>query len=656
MILNITTSKDNTNLILRPADFDIAEFRKRGIGFYVKNINNGYLNDNGIVIPINNADINVIYSKIKKLFVYRLKCELVSDQSSSTIINKAEQEAEKFSEFSRKALLIRNNNNVDRELEAFTNVLKTKQFKRILKPHQLLSAYHLAFSQNACNFSVPGSGKTTTVLAAYEYLRYTDNNQKKVNKLLVVCPLAAFISWGAEFEKCYGRSPKVLEIMGGVSIKKIEDSLLRSNVEEDIILASYGSIDGKREIIKHFLKNNDVMVVLDEAHRIKNVEEGIQSYAALSLSTDAKSRVVLTGTPAPNSYVDLYNLYKFIWPANNVIGYSTTQLATMSKIKNDGRIPDLINRITPFFIRVKKSDLELPDPIFNSPNSIPMSKIQQIIYDAISEMAIKSFEDNNISNIFKKSALIRMRQAATNPNLLNKPLDDYYGSLSEDTFFIAEQEIPLENTINVADSILDLIRKYAILETPNKFIAAKELAQRIIDNGGKLLIWCEFIGTCQNLSAYLEDNNIKNKILYGATSQDDRRNIIEEFRKEESEFNIIVANPHAVGESISLHEACHNALYLEQGYNAGTYMQSKDRIHRVGLKDADKTNYYFFHSANTVDGTIYERVFDKEKRMLEIMEKEEIPLLVNNADYMEDTEDDIKAIIRAYYEYRKQNI
>ena len=60
----------------------------------------------------------------------------------------------------------------------------------------------------------------------------------------------------------------------------------------------------------------------------------------------------------------------------------------------------------------------------------------------------------------------------------------------------------------------------------------------------------------------------------------------------ENSFKVLIANPHAVGESISLHKACHNALYFEQGFNAGVYMQSKDRIHRVGLEMSDETNYF----------------------------------------------------------------
>ncbi len=646
--IELTVNDDNSAFILKPIDFSF--FQLRGLNIYVKSINNGIVHDDVVEIPFDNADVNQLYFDILELFTKRLACKINSDHKSESLITDAKEEAEKFIEFSKKALQIRNNEIVKIELESFIGILDEDRFKRTLKPFQLLSAYHLAFSQNACNFSVPGSGKTTTVLAAYELLKNTKDEMKKIEKLLVVGPLAAFLAWKSEFKECYDRDPKVLEIKGGISVDYIEKKLLRSVVEEDIIIASYGSIDARKEILQRFLKNNRVMVVLDEAHRIKNVEDGIQSYAALSLSQHAKSRVILTGTPAPNSYVDLYNLYKFIWPANNIIGYSIPQLNVMSRTENDRRIPDLISRISPFFIRVKKSDLHLPEPVFHEPFPVSMSPIQRTIYDAIENMAVHAFENTSLAEMFRKSALIRLRQAASNPNLLNKPLDDYYDSQDEE-----ERFIPLINEIDVDNNILFLIRHYAEKEVPSKFILAKDLANQIIEQGGKLLVWCEFIGTCLDLSEHLTKNGIKNEILFGGTSQEERERIIIDFHND-CELSVVIANPHAVGESVSLHKACHNALYLEQGYNAGVYMQSKDRIHRVGLKETDVTNYYFLHAQDSIDSITYDRVKEKEERMLKLIDSEEIPLLSKNADFLEDNEDDIKAIIREYYERKLRNI
>jgi SNF2 family DNA or RNA helicase len=647
--IELTINGNNNTFVLKPVDFSFSQLR--GLNIYVKSINNGILRNGNVEIPFDNADINRLYLMILELFSKRFGCKINASNNAGLLIEDAETEANKFIEFSKKALQIRNNEILKSDLEDFIGIFDEDRFKRTLKPFQLLAAYHLAFSQNACNFSVPGSGKTTTVLAAYELLKNTTDKIKKIDKLLVIGPLSSFFAWKNEFKECYKREPKVLEIKAGITIEYIEERLIRSVVEEDIIIASYGSIDSRKDILKQFLKDNRTMVVLDEAHRIKNVEDGIQSYAALSLAPYAKARVILTGTPAANSYVDLFNLYKFIWPSHDIIGYSIPQLKVMSQRESDSRVKDLLDRISPFFIRVKKSDLNLPEPIFHQPLSVPMLPIQRVIYDAIEKMAISTFENTSFTEFFRKAALIRLRQAASNPNLLNKPLDAYFGNEDE----MESQSIPLNNNITVGSDILSLIRSYTEKEIPSKFIATKNLAIKIINQGGKLLIWCEFVDTCIDLHNYLIKNNINNKILYGGTPQEEREQIITDFHHDD-ELPIIIANPHAVGESISLHKACHNALYLEQGYNAGVYMQSKDRIHRVGLEETDVTNYYFIHAEDSIDSITYNRVMEKEERMLKLIDSEEIPLLSNNLDFIEDTEDDIKAIIRGYYERKIRSI
>ena len=68
-------------------------------------------------------------------------------------------------------------------------VIKSEISARTLYPLQLLSAYHLAFSQNSCNFSVPGSGKTSIVYGAFSYLKKLDKEDTKfVDKIFIIGP------------------------------------------------------------------------------------------------------------------------------------------------------------------------------------------------------------------------------------------------------------------------------------------------------------------------------------------------------------------------------------------------------------------------------------------------------------------------------------
>ena len=57
-------------------------------------------------------------------------------------------------------------------------------------------AFYLTMMQKSGNFSVPGSGKTSTVYGMYAYL----NTINKVNKILMIGPLNSFSSWITEYQ------------------------------------------------------------------------------------------------------------------------------------------------------------------------------------------------------------------------------------------------------------------------------------------------------------------------------------------------------------------------------------------------------------------------------------------------------------------------
>ena len=70
----------------------------------------------------------------------------------------------------------------------------------------------------------------------------------------------------------------------------------------------------------------------------------------------------------------------------------------------------------------------------------------------------------------------------------------------------------------------------------------------------------------------------KRQAIYGATEQDDRDKIIEDFNFTNN-VDVIVTNPATLAESVSLHKACHDAHYLELNYNLYQYLQSLSLIH-----------------------------------------------------------------------------
>lgn len=577
-------------------------------------------------------------------------CQVSYSNQTDEAVEHYLEEEHKFSEFSSKALSIRNNQCSMDDLHAFKDSLIEHLPARTLYDLQLLSAFHLAFSQNACNFSVPGAGKTSVVYGAYAYLKNLPNNHfKHVNRLLIIGPLSSFAPWELEYEECFGRPASSKRLTGQLSLESKKQYLYNDDHTE-ITLISYNSVISLVSELRHFLRQNKVMVVLDEAHKIKNTNGGIVAQSVMSLASESTSRVILTGTPAPNGYEDLYNLFKFIWPSKKIIRFQPGQLRDMSKNINDYRVGLLIDQIAPFFIRVKKTDLNIPEPTIHPPLQVKMHESQRRIYDFIESKYIQeiSAEDKLFKSSIVKARVLRLMQAATNPLLLSQPLKDF-----------AEIEgIDLNDTLE-DDSILQAVLKYAGTEIPAKFEKALELIRDIISKNGKVIVWACYIRTIEMFSEFLNSNGIYNKTLYGATPiasdtltpeseefEFTREAIVKEFNDLSSGLNVVVANPFAVAESISLHKACHNAIYIERSFNAAHFIQSKDRIHRYGLPPETETNYYYLVSEDSIDETINERLTIKENMLTEIMESMPIPLFSNVIG--EGGDEDVKAVLRDY--------
>lgn len=608
--------------------------------------------DDRIVVEVGD-DLNKCLNRIKKICEY-IGAELVYSGRVSEAISNYVLEEEKFEEFAEKARLIRDNQCNKNDFKQFVDSVSKNLSNRSLYELQLLSAYHLAFSQNSCNFSVPGAGKTSVVYGAFAYLSNLNPDDKKyVDRLLIISPLSAFGPWELEYEECFGEKPSTKRLNGKLSIEEKKQYLYSPNPSK-ITLLSYNSVPSLKDELTYYLKNNNVMVVLDEAHKIKNTNGGVTAEGVLEIASYCSSRIVLTGTPAPNGYEDLYNLYKFIWPTKKIIPFEVYQLKDMSKNENDPRVDTLLHAIEPFFIRVKKSDLGIPPAVDHEPIIVPMNETQRRIYDAIEKKYMNdiiSSKDNWFRRDLIKARLVRMMQASTNPNLLNIPLKDFAEYEGFDPEAVAED----------ATLISDILQ-YSKNETPAKFVKARELIEQIISKGEKVIVWAIYIKNILDFEQYLHSCDIPCKTLYGATpvasgDEDEnevetREKIVSEFHKPDSSFKVVIANPFAVAESISLHKTCHNAIYMERSFNAAHFIQSKDRIHRYGLKPGIETNYYYLLSEESVDEVIHNRLIEKETRLREIIESMPIPLFENVG--LESGDDDIKALIEAYVNRTKK--
>lgn len=643
---------DNGNLILNNVDLEILYNRSYKIVFHRLNV---FVEDEIIKIPVHNNILELV-DQITKLFQNNEIQILYSDNLKKILFN-FDREKEYFKEFSENAFRIKNDKFKDfpdlvSKFESFKQNLN-KHFKRDLYLLQELSAFHIAFSQNACNFSVPGAGKTTIVYAAYSYLKnLPKENPLHVDYLFVIGPLSSFYPWENEYLKCFGVKPSVKRLSGDSNITKTsKKEHLYSSSPSELTLIFHGGVDKLQEEIIDFLKRNKTMVIVDEAHRIKN-PEGIWGSSITNISKEATSRVVLTGTPVPNGYEDLYNLYKFIYPYKykEILGFSFQNLIKITEKEDleEARIEQFKLNISPFFIRIKKSDLKLP-PIKENLVRVEMDRIQKKVYEYIeSEYVTNDFINNpsaTVKDTLNKAKLIRLRQAATNISLLSKSLKNSMLSSFED--FDPNSVYTTLNDDFIDDSyFFSLISNYDSIEIPNKFIAIKKIIDEKISKNEKVLIWTIFIQNAKQLQEYLNSFNIESKLLIGEIEQAEREETISKFNDPKNlDFLITIANPFSVSESISLHNGCHCAIYLERDYNCSNFLQSKDRIHRVGIEKGQLTEYYYLISEDTIDEQILRGLDLKIERMENII-NDDIPLFNRIDD--EDETDIIREIIKKY--------
>lgn len=605
--------------------------------------------------------LNEFQKNFKELLI-DTELEIILDESFLSKITSFEEDEELFSDFSAKALSIWSSAYETEELKAFSKTIEKNLPTRKLYKLQLLSSFHLSFSQNACNFSVPGAGKTSIVYGAFSFLNSLEKTSKKyVNKLMIIGPPSSFKPWEDEYLLCFGVKPSSIRLNSETNIKERISSLSGQITDQhNLFLITYNSVPTLIEYLIRFCNSNKnkVMLVCDEAHKIKNLG-GTWSSNVLRLAPYASSRVVLTGTPLPNGYEDLVNLFRFIYPNRDVVGFRPDYLRTLNSSPYSSHVEALINNIRPFFIRIKKTDLNLPSVTSDKINKYPPSVLEKKIYNKLLAAS------KNISGDFKKEGLhLRLVQSIYNAKLLTKKNFDSHGE-----FQLTDSQLNIKQILGAKlfDEIDALDENY----NPSRHFSVLSLTKNIVSNGGKVVIWGVFIDSIKRLHKLLSKNGLKGSIVIGETKKQikgkshvqlelTRENIIESFKQKQGGLDYIITNPVVLGESISLHKICHHSIYFELSYSAAPYIQSRDRIHRVWLRNNKQeqyeTHYYHFISDEIIKGVtnidleIFNVLRRKWKRMLEII-NQDIPLLTDTDD-----NERVNTINKIINEYRRTRL
>ena len=162
------------------------------------------------------------------------------------------------------------------------------------------------------------------------------------------------------------------------------------------------------------------------------------------------------------------------------------------------------------------------------------------------------------------------------------------------------------------------------ITTSTKYEACLKKCDELAAQSKPVIIWCIFVMTIEKLAKDLQNSGQKVAVITGIVPAEEREKIIKEFQN--GMYDVLVTNPHTLAESVSLHMICHDAIYLEYSFNLTHMLQSRDRIHRLGLPENTVTNYYYFmlegveNHRSTIDLKIYNRLKEKEQRMLAAIE------------------------------------
>lgn len=414
--------------------------------------------------------------------------------------------------------------------------------------------------------------------------------------------------WEEEAEACFGKKLPSARLSGS---RRTRESIYLQASNFDLFLAGYQtSSNDQEEIIEKLLKKYNFMMVIDESHNIKRFNEGKWAESMLTLARYAHKRVILTGTPAPNSFLDLWSQFTFLWPAKNVLG---SRDAYQAKTEKKDAPREIRKDIKPFMFRVSKSELNLPKPKFQY-HYCKMKPYQSLIYEALATKFLTELRLSTQENIYlrglRRARVIRLIQTASNPALLAE----------------TSSEFDLTPVDDLDKSMIQLIEKYSQYEVPTKFEKLYSLLDELMAAKKKVVVWSSFIHNILTVREGLDGKGIRNFLIYGAVPKDEdvdlefnREQQIRDFKSADSPC-ILLANPAACAESISLHKNCHDAIYLDRTFDCGQYLQSLDRIHRIGLLPNEEVTYHLLVAKESVDETIDRRLLEKQENMLKLFE------------------------------------
>jgi len=398
--------------------------------------------------------------------------------------------------------------------------------------HQRVTASFLSLHQRAFCFNEAGTGKTSSVIWAVDYLM----TKGLVKRVLIICPLSIMYSaWQADIFKTAMHRTVAVAYGDASKRKKIIDGIY------EFVIINYDGVNIVREDIA---RAGFDLIVVDEANAYKTVTT--KRWKTLAKLITPNTRLwMLTGTPASQSPVDAYGLARLVSPAN-VPKYITAwkdkvmfQLSRFKYIPKPTAQQDVYNALQPAIRFEKAQCLDLP-PVMYQTREVPLSVQVNKYYNIIKNQMLIEAAGEKISAVNAAAKLTKLLQISG-------------GAVYTDTRDVVEFDV--SPRLNALMEVLD--------ETQHKVI-----------------IFVPYGHTIDLVSKHLTGEGITNEIIQGSVSATERANIINRFQN--TEFpRVLVIQPQAASHGVTL-TAADTVVFWSPVMSVETYLQCIARIDRYG--------------------------------------------------------------------------
>lgn len=403
-----------------------------------------------------------------------------------------------------------------------------------------------------------GLGKTVQVLALLEKRR-----QEKAGPSLVVVPRSLLFNWKQEAAH-FTPALRILE-HSGIGRARLGGRL----ADFDVVLTTYGTLRSDALLLKEITFD---YAILDEAQAIKNASTHAAKAARV---LRARHRLALSGTPVENHLGEWWSLFEFLNPG--LLGHS----AALHVFSGPDVAPEmrhlLARSLRPFILRRTKGQVapELPARLEQT-IYCELPPPQRKLYDELRgyyQQTLRQKIDQyglNRSKIIILEALLRLRQAACHPGLLDPT--------------------------------------HQSMESAKLSALIPQLAE-VTQEGHKALVFSQFTSFLRLVRTGVEAAGLNYEYLDGKTK--DRQARVERFQND-PDCKLFLISLRAGGLGLNL-TAAEYVFLLDPWWNPAVEAQAIDRAHRIGQKQ--KVFAYRLIARDTIE----EKVLDLQAQKRDLV-------------------------------------